>query len=197
VPGFRQVLQVLRRGALGLTVALAAACAGPDAARHEGPGTEPTPIAVGSGARPVGSGARSVALTPKPRRKRAPGIERDDLDRVLDAGPGAFLQKVPLAPVFGPGRRFRGFRIVSLWRNNPRVLRYGVRPGDIVRSVNGHPIDTPDQLLGVFKLLRNAARIDVAVTRAGRPMRFGWPVYDPAPPRRPQGTRGARAAAAP
>ena len=126
--------------------------------------------------KPVGSGARR---RPKLQPKSSPkGILRRDLDRLLDAGPGALLQRVPLAPVFGANRKFVGFQIVSVFENNPQALRYGVLPGDFVSRINGHRILTPAHLLQVFETLRNATHLEIAVIRQRQPHKVRVPIVD-------------------
>jgi len=132
------------------------------------------------------SGARKVALQTSPRKRRRV-IVRSDLDRVLAAGPGALLHAVPIEPVFGSRRRFVGFRIVSLWNNDRRVLRYGVLPGDMVTRINGQPVLTPAHLMQVFKLLHNAATLQVDLMRAGRRVRVTVPIVEDRAPARARG----------
>lgn len=109
-----------------------------------------------------------------------PTIERRDLERVLDAGPGALLQHVPLLPVMSEGerRRFVGYRIGAVFDNSPTVLRYGVRPGDLLHSVNGQTIATPDQMMRVFAGLRTATEVQVSVVREGQRLDLRWPVIE-------------------
>lgn len=181
--GFHRRLQLLWRASVGLSGGLLLAsigCAGASASSDlQGPGEDATPIVRKPVAGPAsGSGMRPLSLDVRRQRAGPLVVQRGDLDRVLNAGPGVLLQHVPLEPVFGSNRRFRGFRIVSLWRDDPRVRRYGVRPGDVVLEINGQPIHTPDQLLAVFRLLRNAVELRLRLSRSGTKLNLRWPIVD-------------------
>ncbi len=168
---------------LAIVAAIALAClAGcADRAQRRPVSERPTAVKVSEPAASA-SGARKVRLD-APVRQRSPGppsFKRSLLDRVLAAGPGALLQHVPLKPAFSGGqqRRFVGFRIARIFDNSPAVLRFGVQPGDLLRSVNGMRVTTPDQLMAVFKRLQNATVVQVSVMREGRRLDFAWPVID-------------------
>lgn len=139
---------------------------------------QPTPVRGGSGARPEpqeprGSGARAEPALPGPLT-----IPRPALDRVVAAGPGALLAQVVLQPERGSDNKFIGFRIVSLFGDTPEVLRYGVRPGDLLLSSQGQRIVTPGDLLTVFQRLRGARSVEVQVRRAGATVVLQWPVVE-------------------
>ncbi len=166
--------------ALGVMFCVAlSACA--DTAQRRAVGEQPTAI---QNAKPpaAASGARKMRLDAPVRQEPAgpPTLKRADLDRVLAAGPGALLQHVPLKPAFSGGqrRRFQGFLIARIFDNSPEVLRFGPRPGDRLRSVNGLVVNTPDQLMAVFKQLQNATVVQVSVVRDGQRLDFSWPVVD-------------------
>lgn len=137
-----------------------------------------------SGARRVRLDAHPVVPTAVPA---APSLRRADLDRVLDQGPGALLQQVPLEPHFSAvqPRRFVGFRIARVFDNSPEVLRFGVLPGDQLRAINGQAVTTPDQLMAVFNRLRNATEVQISLTRDGRPVEVRWPVLPARAPAQP------------
>lgn len=133
---------------------------------------------TGSGARsddgePKGSGARAEPTVAGPLV-----IPRPVLDRVIAAGPGALLAQVVLQPERGADKKFMGFRIVSLFGDTPEVLRYGVRPGDLLLSSQGQRIVTPGDMLTVFQRLRGAQSVEVQVRRAGETLILQWPVVD-------------------
>lgn len=125
---------------------------------------QPPPAARGSGARD-----QEQAYGPLV-------IPRAVLDRTIAAGPGAFLAQVPLQPERGTDKKFQGFRIVSLYGDSPRVLRYGVLPGDLLISCQGQRIVTPGDLLTVFQRLRRIDVVEVQVKRAGELKVLRWPV---------------------
>lgn len=170
-------VQILRNCAVGLALATLFSCAGSSRTSERVravPAEENTKV----GASFRASGARRAS--PRRKRRSSPrGIWRKDIDRILDAGPGALLARVPLQPIFGKGRQFSGFSIVSVFENRPEALRYGAQPGDVVVSINGQRILTPADLLEVFRLLRNATRLEIDLLRSSRPVKIRVPILDP------------------
>lgn len=161
---------------LGAAACLLLGCGAPQEAELRGPGPEPTSVQTPrpkvSGARPATRDDRDAALV----------VPRSALDRVLAAGPGRLLQQVPIEPVFAPGHKFTGFRILALFGDDPKVLRFGVLPGDVLHAVNGQRIVTPGDLMAAFDRLRGADVLEVSVQRAGTARTFRFPVVPPAQP---------------
>jgi hypothetical protein len=119
----------------------------------------------------------------------APGsIRRDQLQRILDRGPGVFLygievEMVPwgsLSPSArgawgGSGRsRFGGWRILRFHPGDPCLGRAGLERGDVVRSVNGRVLRRPEDLLALWATL--APRLVIRLYRGGEPLVFVVPV---------------------
>ena len=155
---------------IALIATLCSACSGPE---HADAHTALEETKLEPVSRGAGSGARRTA---PPQAEGPLVLPRPVLDRVLKAGPGYFLSQVPLDPVLGPGKRFGGFRIVEIFGNDPRVLRFGVLPGDLLVAINSLPIVTPGDLLNVFGRLKTADQLSVDVLRAGVPRAFHVPI---------------------
>lgn len=149
-----------------------AACSAPER-EAEGPGD--ALIAPTLATPPTASGARPMVAEAPARLE----ISRNKLDKVLAAGPGRLLQQVPLEPAFAAGHKFVGFRLVSLWQNEPRVLRFGVQPGDVLLSVNSVRIVTPGDLALAFDKLKSAQKLVVQVFRGDQVLTFDWPIVQP------------------
>ncbi len=66
-----------------------------------------------------------------------------------------------------------GFLIRSL-RRNSILNKLGLRRGDVVMSVNGISLDSPEKALQIFQQLREARQIDLAVERRGQAMSFAY-----------------------
>jgi S1-C subfamily serine protease len=130
------------------------------------------------------SGAPSV--TPKPMPEPVPArpappapsaLQRQYVVQVVDAGLGRFLQKVDVEPSFAKGR-FQGFRIVEL---RPGSFWQGVdlRPGDVVLTLNGLPVERDKQAYDAFQTLRTAKELRVEYLRDGQPRSLVYPILDP------------------
>ena len=113
---------------------------------------------------PIQTAAASSRHAPAPRPP--PGcLWQDELLAAIHAGLGSFLQRVQLEPHLVDGK-FSGFSIVALrpaayWRD------VDLRPGDIVTSVNGMPIEHPTEAYAAFVALRTAPELRVSLVRDG------------------------------
>jgi type II secretory pathway component PulC len=96
---------------------------------------------------------------------------------VLDQSPGAFLAHVDLMPRFAGGR-FAGWRVVRFFPGDDRFAGVDVQAGDVVRTVNGLPVEKPEQLMALWQLLRKAQELVVDLERAGAARTLRWPITD-------------------
>ncbi len=153
-----------------LALALATACAHPQA---------PDPVGEGPAEldNPGGVKAEPTALGPPapvaPAQRRAPrdSIVRAELDAVLDAGPARFLQRVNRKAVLRGGR-FLGWRILGL---DP-VLEGVVGPGDILVRVNRRSMERPEVFFEVWQSLRRASELVLEILREDKPMEIRLPI---------------------
>ncbi|HXX68637.1 MAG TPA: serine protease [Polyangiaceae bacterium] len=155
----------MRRIAVSLTLAIFACAGAPHA-----PQGSPIP-----GPGPVSSSNPALAA---PARGPDSTLSRAAVRAVLVQGLGAFLQRVELDdhPVV-VGGKFHGFRIMALhdrafWRS------VDLRPGDVVTSVNGFPIERPDQAATVFDSLDLASELRVAYEREGQPREIVYSIAE-------------------
>ncbi len=148
---------LLRRPVLWLALALGGGCGGT---------REPPP------ARPAPAAEPEPEPKPEPEpaaAKRSGVLERQAVDAVLDAGPGAFLRNVEVSAVL-EGGAFVGWRIVQFLPGELRFADYDLRPGDILRAVNGKRIVRPDDLHRLWESLRTADTLSILLERDGSPV---------------------------
>jgi hypothetical protein len=133
------------------------------------------------GERPAAPAPPAEPAAPRGPLARAGRIPREQLDAVLDAGPGAFLRGIQVdAEVVD--RRLRGWRIRRFWPGDARFAQVDLLPGDLVLSVNGHLIVRPEHLQSVWDGLRDAHRLTVEVDRQGAIYQLDYTIVDsPAP----------------
>ncbi len=141
---------------------------------------------------PVQVAARpdSVASTPAPQPLPTNAIRRSQVQAVLKAGPGAFLQRVTLddKAVFHAGR-FHGFRVAHL--NDATLQGVDLKPGDVITHINGFPIEHPEEALEAFKSLEVSSELRVEYERDGVPRELRYAIVDddgPAEPAAPAKT---------
>lgn len=83
----------------------------------------------------------------------------------LSANPQSVLGLVRATPV-NVGNELKGYRIRP--GNDPEMFRkFGLRPGDVVTSINDVPLNNPIKLLDVLKNVTNAADLRLEVLRGG------------------------------
>jgi hypothetical protein len=152
-------------GLLGLGLGLGlVACAGEPAPRSAvaapPPSAAPAPVAVAASGPAENTMARSA------------------VHAVVLQGLGMFLRRVDLddQPVFAGGR-FHGFRIAAL-RDAAFWNGVDIRPGDVVTSVNGFPIERPEQAQTAFDSLEVASELRVALERGGQPRELVYAIVD-------------------
>lgn len=102
-------------------------------------------------------------------------LERKDVLATIDAGLGRFLQKFDMEPSLTPAGEFSGFRIVRI-HDADSFQGLGIGPGDIITSINQHPIERPTEAYEAFIGLRTAEALDIDYVRGGRSMRLSLPI---------------------
>lgn len=114
-----------------------------------------------------------LAPAPPPSGALTGTIDRAALLRVLDAGPGALLRTLEVAPAF-EGERFFGWRIEQIVDPSSPVHGARLAPGDVVRSINERSLARPEHVLAVWQALRtaNELRCEVWRDRARLALRF-------------------------
>ncbi len=149
------------RPALALLASLTLAACGPkvappppsfdeDLGAPDRAAADPTPLERPTA--PPGKGLRTGTIT------------RAQLVAVLDAGPGAFLRQLEVAPKLA-GERFLGWQLVQLLDQQSPLYDVDVVPGDVLLAVNGSPLSRPDQLQVVWDGLRTANRVSAELWR--------------------------------
>jgi len=93
-------------------------------------------------------------------------VDKKKLGNILD-NPGKALQSARLVPDLDGGR-ITGFRIASIKPNSP-LKQLGLKPGDVLRQVNGKQVDSVDTALKLLTQLRSASHIGVDIERKGKP----------------------------
>jgi type II secretion system protein C len=130
----------------------------------------------GGAAPPPASTTPVASAPPPPVEVHAPVIQRAALDAILDEGLGAFLGRVGTEPSL-EGNHFVGFRLVAL-RDEALFAGTDLQPGDVILSVNGQPIERPEQAFTAWTSLRVASEITLAVMRDGQRRDLRFPIVD-------------------
>jgi type II secretory pathway component PulC len=93
-------------------------------------------------------------------------IPRAALKAELDRGIGRFLQQVRAEPVVSRGR-FLGWRLMTLFPSRGDVHVQAIKPGDVVRRVNGQSIERPEDFKALWDGLATASQLALEIERDG------------------------------
>jgi type II secretion system protein C len=118
-----------------------------EAASREGPAPAPGRIPRAGGAFPSAGSLPPGAVNPM-----------KNLDE--------FLGKARVVPYFKGGEPY-GFRVSNLSNDAP-AFGLGVRTGDIIRSVNGIPVRTPDDAFKAYSQFQNESSVQLDIERNGQ-----------------------------
>lgn len=131
---------------------------------------------------PVSSAASGPdAGKPAARPTRPSHIWRSDMMPVLSAGLQRFLPLVEIKPAMAKGR-FYGWRIVALhWEDTPLAGVDVIRPGDVVTSVNGRPIERPEQMHACWLSLTMTNELRIAYERNEEKRQLVYTIDDDPP----------------
>lgn len=132
------------------------ACLGACAARS------PDPAAPGEAASDPAPARDPLPGGPAGRPVRQGTVSRGEVDRVLDAGPGAFLGRTEVKARLDRGV-FRGWEVIR-----PPFPEVDLVAGDVVIAVNGRALERPGDLEQLWTDLRAADAIEVSVERDGK-----------------------------
>jgi type II secretory pathway component PulC len=110
--------------------------------------------------------------------ERAPfTLTRGEVNRTLDAAPGAFLRRIATEVRLKQGR-FAGWRIVSFSPRDPVFADGPLHPGDVIVKVNGHTLERPDDLIELWQAMRSAPSLMVELERDGVANTLRWTIVD-------------------
>jgi general secretion pathway protein C len=84
------------------------------------------------------------------------------------------LRQARMEPNIVEGRT-EGF-VVRMIRPKSLLDTLGIQRGDVLRQINGVPLDSPEKALQVFQQLREVKRLSIGLERNGTPMNFEYEV---------------------
>lgn len=93
---------------------------------------------------------------------------RADLDKALANGPAWLLRQIAPEP-YRPKGRFEGWVITDVFPDAPELCaaRCDLRKGDVILSVEGDPIETPDAFVALLARLPELSAVEVVRLRDG------------------------------
>lgn len=103
-------------------------------------------------------------------------IDRAGLRAIVDQGLGRVLARLQLSPVLLKGK-FQGFRVNQI---DPAWAASGVAVNDVLRRLNGAPIERPEQAMAAFESLRVASELALELSREGQILSLRYRIEDSA-----------------
>lgn len=85
------------------------------------------------------------------------------------------ILKQALAVPYLEGGETTGFQL-RMVRRNSLIAQLGLKRGDILRKVNGLPLNSPEKALQIFGQLRQAKHISIDLERGGKTMTFAYEI---------------------
>lgn len=124
----------------------------------------PAPVEVPE----LSSSSKPVSVTP------IGSLEREEVERTVDAGLGAFLQRLSVEPVV-QNDKFVGFRLTRI---QDGTIRKGidVQQGDVVTHANGRSLEGETDTFEIFQSLKTASELRLSVVRNGQPREVVIPI---------------------
>jgi len=104
---------------------------------------------------------------------------RADYEAVIKDGLQPIMRWYLTMPAYDAAEKFLGFHVVRILRDD---LKDGpVKVGDVLRRINGRPIETPGQVETVWRELWSLKTLDLSLIREGRSMDLTIPIVTPDP----------------
>jgi general secretion pathway protein C len=100
-------------------------------------------------------------------------IDRGMLDEQL-ADLSKLGSQARVVPNYRNGK-YEGFKLVGV-RPGSLYRSIGVRSGDVIKSVNGKPIDSPNKALDLFEQLKASSSIQLEIERRGQPKQLNYSI---------------------
>ncbi len=114
-----------------------------------------------------------AAPAPRPNEGE-PMQDLGDLRNILMNDPRRLSDVVRISPKSNGGQ-FAGYEL-NPGRDASFMARYGLMPGDIVKSVNGVELDSPTKGLGLMRDMQTMETLELEVERNGVRQRFTLPM---------------------
>lgn len=92
---------------------------------------------------------------------------------------GSVLQQARMIPNIAPGSggRVDGFKFVGI-QPNSIYEKLGFKVNDVIKAVNGEPVNSPTKAMELYNALKSENRIKIMVERNGRDESFNYDIPD-------------------
>jgi hypothetical protein len=132
-----------------------------------------------------GDSTSTSTPTPEGPPRPAGAIFHAELVRATQGGSASYLMSQLAPEAYRPQGRFEGWMITRVWPGDPQLCAPGcdLRAGDVILSVNGSKLATPEELSTMLARIDELESIDLTGIRDGEFFERSHPVLpDPALP---------------
>lgn len=116
----------------------------------------------------LGADIDGIEISDAPARPTEPSSDFSGLRQEISEDPSKLAELVRYSPVMRDGSLY-GYRLYP-GRDRDAFTQAGLRPGDVVTSINGSPLNDPAQAIGLMNSLQDADSITLTVERGGETM---------------------------
>lgn len=106
---------------------------------------------------------RNTRLTPRPTNNQ----NRQSIQSVVTQNVSKLADVIRPTPYFVEGQQ-QGYRVYP-GRNRGQFSALGLRPGDLIKDIDGQALNDPTQAMKIFQSLGTADQVSVTVERNGQP----------------------------
>lgn len=106
-----------------------------------------------------------AASVSSPAAARSSQRSSNNVQQLINDNAANFAEIIRPQP-FMPNGQLKGYRVFP-GRNRQQFIALGLRPGDLITSVNGMELNNPAQGMEIFRNLGDSTQISVTVERAG------------------------------
>ena len=99
-------------------------------------------------------------------------LSRSDLQQKIKNNMDTMIQGLRAGPYLVNGK-IDGYKLFLVNPDN-YLYQIGARSGDIIKRINGHPIDSTEKLYKIWSTLPQESRINIDLERDGKTVSFDY-----------------------
>jgi general secretion pathway protein C len=103
-------------------------------------------------------------------------LSRSEMQQKIQGDMDKMLQGLRAGPFVVNGK-IEGFKLIMVKSDN-FLYTIGARSGDVIKRINGHPIDSTEKLYKIWQTLAQETRVTVDVDREGKIVSFDYTFTD-------------------
>jgi general secretion pathway protein C len=105
-------------------------------------------------------------------------IKRSDLNAQLKNLPDLLQQATAVPNIIpGSGGQVDGFKMLAI-EPNSIFSQMGLKVGDVIKDINGEPVNSLAKAMELYNKLRNDSNIQLGIERDGKPTSFNFNIND-------------------